>query len=395
MSHMLMRSLAQGSTFAVAFGLIASAQAAEPFKLGWNSELSGPWTFTGNSCLDGAKMAEAEVNAGGKVLDLIVSDNQTNPAQAAAIARSMDTSEKVDLISGSTNADAALAIYGYAEQQQLPFLVPVASFPQLTKPGTKQTFRMEPDSVGWGYATAKFIKALKPDAKVGIMINDFAINRAVLAGFKYQAEREGLTIVDEVVFPQTATEATVQAAQMKTKNPDYLFVAGGSGAFDVTLTNQLLDIGFKPEQLVHPYGSTSKQITSWGSRSAGSYYGTFFDKNVTSITDTGKKFVEAYRAKNGYSPGFIEHNCYVAIRFVGELIAVGAHDRDSVRDALRKANTAEVTTGVPISFDESGARASWMYFMQLDKIADGDFDARQINYLQWKSDALPVYELAK
>jgi branched-chain amino acid transport system substrate-binding protein len=390
-----MRSLAGGFAVIAALSMGMPAFAADPFKLGWDTELSGPWTFTGNSCLDGAKMAEAEVNTPDKILDVIVRDNQTNPAQAAAIARAMDSSDKVDLISGSTNADAALAIYGYAEQSKLPFLVPVASFPQLTKPGTKQTFRMEPDSVGWGYAVAKFIKALKPDASVGIMINDFAINRAVLAGFKYQAEKEGLKIVGEVIFPQTATEAGVQVAQMKAKKPDYVFVAGGSGAFDVTLTNQLLDIGFKPDQLVHPYGSTSKQVTSWGSRSAGSYYGTFFDKNLSKITDDGKKFVEAFHQKNGYSPGFIEHNCYTAIKFVGELVKAGAHDRDSILSALRNANSKEVTTGVPIYFDQNGARVSWMYFMQLDKLTKDDFDAHQVNYLEWKSDALPVYELAQ
>jgi branched-chain amino acid transport system substrate-binding protein len=384
-----------GAVALAALTWCTTASADEPFKLGWNTELSGPWTFTGNACLDGAKMATAEVNSSNKLIDLIVRDNQTNPAQASALARSMDFSDKIDLISGSTNSDTALAIYGYAEQAKLPYLVPVAAFTELTKPGTTQVFRMEPDAVGWGYAVAKFVGGLKKNATVGIMMNDFAVNRGVLAGFKYQAPRDGLNIIDEVIFPQTAMEAGVQVAQMKAKHPDYVLVAGGSGAFDVTLTSQLLDIGFRPDQLVHPYGSTSKQVTAWGARSAGSYYGTFFDRNIAGITDAGRAFVQAFREKNGYSPGFIEHNCYIAVNFLGELVAAGAHDRDSIRSALRAAHSKEKTTGVPIYFDQNGARVNWMYFMQLDGLTKDDFTAHQVNYLQWNSDALPVYDLVK
>jgi len=393
MSRRLVNALGAG-TAAALFAWSPGWLAAAPLKVGWDTELSGPWTFTGNSCLDGAKLALAEVNASGQKIDFIVRDNQTNPAQAAAVARGLDA-ENVAILSGSTNSDTALAVYGYAEDAKVPYLVPVAAFPQLTKPGTKQTFRMEPDAVGWGYAVAKFVKGLKPNATVGIMMNDFAVNRAVLAGFKYQAEREGLKIVGETIFPQNATEAGVQAAQMRAKRPDYVLVAGGSGAFDVTLTGQLLDIGFRPDQLVHPYGSTSKQITAWGPRSAGSYYGTFFDGNINGITADGKAFLKAFRDKAGYSPGFIEHNCYIAIQFLGELAAAGATDRDSIRNALRGAKTKERTTGVPIYFDQNGARISWMYFMKLDNLTKDDFKSHQINYIEWPADALPVYELAK
>ena len=365
-----------------------------PLKVGWNTELSGPFTFAGNACLDAAKLAEEEVNASGKKIELIVRDNQTNPAQAAAVARALDTQDKIDLLSGPTNADVSLAAYGYAEQAKLPYLVPVASFPQLTKPGTTQTFRMEPDSVGWGYALVKFIQKLKPGATVGIMVNDLAINRAIIAGFKYQAEKDGLKIVDEVIFPQTATDATVQVAQMKTKKPDYLLVSGAASAFDATLTSQLLDLGFNPEQLIHPFG-TAKVVLNWGDRSKGSYFGTFFDKGLSNLTDKGKEFVARFRAAKGYSPGFVENYCYNTVLFIGELVANGANDRDSIRAALRAANTKEATTGVPITFDDNGARIAYMYLMQIENIAKDDFTARQVDYMEWSADALPVYELLK
>src|ERR1043165_6493341 len=114
----------------------AEAQSGDPIKIGFVTELSGPWSFFGTSCVAGMKVAEQEINAAGgalkRPLEFIVADNQTNPAQSAAAVRSLDVQDKVLAVSGPTSSDNALAIYGYAEQNRLPFIVPVAAFPQLT-----------------------------------------------------------------------------------------------------------------------------------------------------------------------------------------------------------------------------------------------------------------------
>ncbi len=372
--------------------LVAEGAYAAALRVGWNSELSGAWTFTGTACFDAAKLALDEVNANGKRIELVVQDNQTNPAQAAAAARLLDAQEKVTLISGATNSDTSLAIYGFAEDNHIPFLVPVAAFPRLTKPGTRETFRMEPDAVGWGYAAAKFLKSLKPDATIGIMSSDFAVNRAILAGLKYQAEKDGLKIVSEFIFPQTASDATVQVAQMKALHPDFVYVAGAS-AFDATLTHQLIDFGFKPEQLYHPFGAP-KQILAWGESSAGSYYGTFFDHNLPDLTDNGRRFVEAFRKAKGYSPGYQENFCYTTIYFLNEIADKASAGRDQMRDALRSADSKEITTGVPIRFDESGARTEYMYVMQLKSVGKNDFSSTKSGYVEWSAKTLPIYDLA-
>jgi ABC-type branched-subunit amino acid transport system substrate-binding protein len=375
--------------------LVQSGAAADKvFRVGWNAELSGPWTFTGNTCLAAAKLAEGEVNADGRKIELVVQDNQTNPAQAAAVSRALDKQEKVDLLSGPTQSDVSLAVYGYAEDAKVPYLVPVAAFPQLTQPGTKYTYRMEPDSVGWGYAFVKFIKALKPDATVGIMFNDFAINKAILTGFEYQAKKDGLKIVGKTIFPQTVSDATVQVAQMKALKPDYVMVGGGATAFDATLTEQLLDIGFRPDQLIHPFGSTT-QILNWKDRSVGSYFGTFFDKGLPNLTAAGHDFVDNFVKEKGYTPGYVENYCYTTVRLIGDLVANGAHDRDSIHKALATANTKELTTGVPITFDQNGARVAYMYLMQIKDMTKNNFDSKRVNYIEWSPEVLPVYDLIK
>lgn len=385
---------------AAGFGLsIAStcALSQEPVKIGFVTELTGPWAFFGSSCVAGLKLADPQINPPGKRrIEFVTIDNQTLPAQAVAASRNLDVQSKVLALSGPTSSDTALAMYGYAEQNKVPFIVPVAAFPQLTKPGTRYTFRIEPDAAGWGYAIAQFVSKLKPGAKVALMYSDFALMRAIAAGLKYAAPKAGLKLEPEIVFPQGSNDATVQAAQIRAANPDYV-VAVGAGAFDNTLTNQLLDIGIKTDQIIHPYGITT-QVRSWGKRSVGSYYGTFFDANLEALTAEGKQFVEQFRTQNGRPPAYVENYCYITAHIIREAIdrnPDAADDREKFRDAISALNIKEPTSGIPIAFDKNGARKEYMYFMQIQDVDAKDYKAKQVFYVEWDPEIIPVYELVK
>ncbi len=374
-----------------------AAQEQPPVQIGFVTELTGPWSFFGTSCVAGLKLAESQINKPGKrKIEFLISDDQTNPAQAVAAARSFDVQNKVLAISGPTSSDTALAIYGYAEQNKVPFIVPVAAFPQLTKPGTHYTFRLEPDAAGWGYAIAKFVEKQKPGAKIAMIYSDYALMRAITAGLKYQAPLSKLNIVSDIAFPQGSNDATVQAAQILAAEPDYAVVIG-AGGFDNTITNQLLDIGLKPEQLIHPYGLTT-QVMNWGKRSVGSYYGSFFDSNLDTLTEEGKKFVQDFVAQNGRLPAYGENFCYVTANVFREVIDKNpdaASDREKFRDAVSALKTKETTSNIPIAFDKNGARTEYMYFLQLKDVAAKSYSSKQVFYAEWDPEVIPVYTLVK
>lgn len=389
------RILATG--FALAFVLGTTALAQEPVKIGFVTELTGPWSFFGTSCVAGLKLAELQINPAGKrKIEFITIDNQTRPDQALAASRNLDVQSKVIALSGPTSSDTALAMNGYAEQNKVPFVVPVAAFPQLTKPGTRYTFRIEPDAAGWGYAIAQFVAKQKPSAKVAVIYSDFALMRAIVAGLKYQASKAGLKIEPEILFPQGTSDATVQAAQVRAANPDYVVVIG-AGGFDSTLTNQLLDIGIRTDQIIHPFGITT-QVKNWGKRSVGSYYGTFFDANLDKLTAEGKQFVDQFRAQNDRPPSYIENYCFVTAHIIREVIdknPSAADDREKFRDAMSALITKETTSGIPIAFDKNGARKEYMYFMQIQDVQAKDYKSKQVFYIEWDPEVIPVYDLVK
>ena len=389
------RILATGVAFAFVLGTTALAQ--EPVKIGFVTELTGPWSFFGTSCVAGLKLAELQINPAGKrKIEFITIDNQTRPDQALAASRNLDVQSKVIALSGPTSSDTALAMNGYAEQNKVPFVVPVAAFPQLTKPGTRYTFRIEPDAAGWGYAIAQFVAKQKPSAKVAVIYSDFALMRAIVAGLKYQASKAGLKIEPEILFPQGTSDATVQAAQVRATNPDYVVVIG-AGGFDSTLTNQLLDIGIRTDQIIHPFGITT-QVKNWGKRSVGSYYGTFFDANLDKLTAEGKQFVDQFRAQNDRPPSYIENYCFVTAHIIREVIDKNpgaGDDREKFRDAVSALKTKETTSGIPITFDKNGARKEYMYFMQIQDVQAKDYKSKQVFYIEWDPEVIPVYDLIK
>lgn len=378
-------------------GGLAAAQEKPPVKIGFVTELTGPWSFFGSSCVAGLKLAEKQINTPGKrKIEFAVVDNQTNPGAAVAAARSLDVQDKVLALSGPTSSDTGLAMYGYAEQNKVPYVVPVAAFPQLTKPGTRYTFRLEPDAVGWGYAISKFVEKTKPGGKIAMIYSDFALMRAITAGIKYQAPLSGLKIVADIAFPQGSSDATVQAAQIAAAQPDYVVVIG-AGGFDNTINNQLLDLGIKASQIIHPFGITT-QVLGWGKRSAGSLYGTFFDANLDGLTDEGKTFVQEFTTQNDRPPSYVENYCYVTANIIREVLdknPEAADDRETFRNAMSALKTKERTSGIPIEFDANGARKEYMYFMEIQNVAEKSYKSKQVFYIEWDPEVIPVYSLVK
>jgi len=74
---------------AVLLGGAAAAQSAEPIKIGFSMELTGPFAVVGKTGLLAFKIWEDEVNAEGGLLGrpvkLVYYDDQSNPALVPAI----------------------------------------------------------------------------------------------------------------------------------------------------------------------------------------------------------------------------------------------------------------------------------------------------------------------
>src|SRR6202023_4117181 len=85
--------------------LAPAAQAAEPIKIGFSMELTGPFAVVGKTGLLAFKIWEEEVNAKGGLLGrpvkLVYYDDQSNPALVPGIYTKLIDVDKVDLLISS------------------------------------------------------------------------------------------------------------------------------------------------------------------------------------------------------------------------------------------------------------------------------------------------------
>ena len=113
-------------SFAIALPA-TSVAAKKPIKIGVVLPLSGGFEIYGNLGVRGAKMAVAEINAAGGVLDgrpleLIIEDNKTDPKTAVEKAKKLILRDKVVAVMGPVSSAARDAMTPVAEKYKTPLL---------------------------------------------------------------------------------------------------------------------------------------------------------------------------------------------------------------------------------------------------------------------------------
>ena len=113
-------------SFAIALPATVVAE-KKPIKIGVVLPLSGGFEIYGNLGVRGAKMAVAEINAAGGVLDgrpleLIIEDNKTDPKTAVEKAKKLILRDKVVAVMGPVSSAARDAMTPVAEKYKTPLL---------------------------------------------------------------------------------------------------------------------------------------------------------------------------------------------------------------------------------------------------------------------------------
>ena len=108
-------------------------------KIGAVTCLTGELSTFGVSSIQGAKLAEEDVNAAGGVLgqpiELIVEDNGSKAGEATTITRKFISQDKVVAILGDLTSSATMEGAPLAQAAKMPLLTPSATNVAITKIG--------------------------------------------------------------------------------------------------------------------------------------------------------------------------------------------------------------------------------------------------------------------
>ena len=338
---------------------LATVMAAAPaladgtYKIGINVPLTGFAAADGKSALTGAELAVEQINAAGgvngKMLELIVEDDQANPKQSVPAVIKMIESDGVVLgISGSYSG-ATRAAAGIYQDAGVPYIAAFAIHPDITRAGD-YVFRTSFVGIVQGRAGAKLVgeDLGKKNVVIITLNNDFG--KSLAEGFKEKAAAYGITIVNEYNYGIKDRQFGSIVAKVKADNPDAIYA---SGYFFTAgpLVKQLRAGGVSATIIGQEGYDSQKFIDIAGKAAEGVIITTSLDRD--SDAPETKSFIEAFEKKAGFKVDMVAASGHTAVKVAAAALAkAGDGDSKALRDALA-AITVEASTG-SISFNALG-----------------------------------------
>jgi branched-chain amino acid transport system substrate-binding protein len=160
----------------------ASVRAEGTIKIGVVDSYTGPATVYTKDVLDGLRIAVNRVNANGGVLgkkiEFVTRDDKFKPDIALTMVKELVMREGVDVLMGSTNSGAALAVSEFAHKEKIPFIVTDAKSDKVIgEKWHRYVFNANENTAMIGKATAVALSK-KPYVKYWIMGEDYEFGHA-------------------------------------------------------------------------------------------------------------------------------------------------------------------------------------------------------------------------
>ncbi len=344
--------IALAVVFATAAGL-SSAYAADTIKIGFNAPLTGFAASDGKSSSEGAKLAVEQVNSGGgingRMLELVIYDDQAKAAQAIPIANKLIGQDEVVIgVSGSYSGPTRAAA-GVYQEAGIPYIAAYAIHPDITRAGN-YVFRTSFLGEIQGRGGAKLVGEMLGKKRVVVITlqNDFG--KSLAAGFKGKAADYGIQVVNEYQYSIKDRQFGSIVAKVKADKPDavyasgYYFTAG-------PLVSQLRAAGVTVPIIGQEGYDSQKFIEIAGAAAEGIIITTSLDRD-SDVTET-KNFISAFEKKAGFKADMVAASAHTAILVAADALKrAGSTDPEAIRKAIATTNL-KVSTGT-ISFNNLG-----------------------------------------
>jgi len=325
-----------------ALAFAASAQAQDTIKIGVTQPLTGAVAASGNYVVQGARIAEEEINATGGVLgkkiELIVEDNKSNPKEAVATAEKLIVRDQVPVLMGAWSSTYTLAVMPKLQEYGVPMVVETSSSGKITTSCNPWVFRISPTSEMEARAFADKVDQFGiKKADFLVVNNDWGLGAA--DQFSKMLKEKGIEVGVIESMDAKATDVSAQLAKIKASGGDTLFVTTGveqltlvlKQAVEQQVEHSIITTGGSqsPDQLVEQAGAAAN----------GSHHLLFFAPwfpETAPNPEVATKFVESWKAKDynfaGLTEGFRGFDGIQTI--VAGIEAAGKAESKAIQEAL-------------------------------------------------------------
>ena len=325
---------------------------AQNIRIGFQAPLTGPAASDGKTALQGAQLAVEQINASGGIkgrqLELVVLDDQTQPAQAVPIANKFIGDGIKAVISGSYSGPTRAAA-GVFQEAKIPYISAYAIHPDIVRAGN-YVFRTSFMGEVQGRAAAKLIADIMKKKRVTMVNVNNDFGQALSAGMKEAGPKLGLQLVSEYNFGMGDRQFGSIVASVKKDDPEVIYVSGYF--FNGGPLVAQLRAGGVTAPIVGTEGFDTVNFVQIAKEAAeGVIITTSLDRDTTD--PVMRKFIEDYKKRFSVGAEMVAASTHTAVNVLAEAIRkVGIDDPAKLRDAIAATKSMPSAVGT-ITFNNS------------------------------------------
>ena len=309
---------------------VASAFGAEPVRIGLSLSLTGKFAPLCAMQKRAYELWARDVNARGglvgRPIELMIKDDQSDPAKAAAHYEKLITSDRVDLVLSPYTSDITLAVLPVVENAGYPMIVAGAASEKIWQ--ESKTSMIGLYSSASRYTLGMLNLAVLTDlTTVAIVSSDDVFPVDAAEGARKWATRLGLNVVMFEKFEKGHRDLTSLATKAKMSNAELVLI---TGHFDesVDMRRAFKKIGWYPKAYFATVGpALVKYRDVLGPDSELTFVSVLWEPRVT--FPGSKTFLDSFRALYGVEPSYQAAIAYAA----GQVLEAAANSAGSLERA--------------------------------------------------------------
>jgi branched-chain amino acid transport system substrate-binding protein len=327
--------------FAISFILMPAHAQAKNIKVGVIDCYSGPPAVFGEDALNGFKLALKEINAEGvlgKKIEFSTRDTKFKVDIALNMAKELVLRENVDILVGTINSGAALAVSeAVAKREKVPFIAWISKSENITgKKGHRYVFSAGENTAMAGKSGGVAL-ATKPYVKYWIAGDDYEYGHAIAdAAWRNLKERKPeVQLLGKSWWKVGEPDLVPYITSILAAKPDAVIFATGGGSM-VNVMKTIKATGMNEKVAIYIHSATDHAVLKpQGMNAPEGVMGTIDYHFYYPDISANKRFVNAYKTAYGAVPGFPAFQAYITAHFIAEAYKkAGSQDTEKFVDAM-------------------------------------------------------------
>jgi branched-chain amino acid transport system substrate-binding protein len=324
-----------------------SAFAAEPVKVGLVAALSGQSAKSGEGITRGLSLAIDEINAkggvlGGRMIELVRRDDESNPAKGQTAARELIDKEGCAILFGGIDSPVSQAIVPLVNQAQVPFMGVWAAATNITRNGANPNyvFRVSAVDALVDRALIKHAMTAFSSKTPGLMLVNNGWGESNLGGLTAAAGAAGIKLAGSEKFEDKDVDMTPQLQRLRDAGADTVILVGNA-APGAQVVKSLQKSAWTVPVVSHwgiSGGRFPELAGSWASKvhfvQTYSFFGNLNDVGKNVLAEAMKKYPDV-KGPGDMTPPVGVANAYDAMQLTALALAkAGSSEGPKLRDGF-------------------------------------------------------------